>query len=408
VNAGTAAAPAGASGPRRLVSLDAFRGMTIAAMILVNNPGDWAKGQQFENLAHAYWQGWTAADLIFPFFLFIVGVAIPFSFARYLAGGRTWALYRRILRRALLLVLLGLFLNWCNSFHTSVPVMRIPGVLQRIGLCYLAASLIALHWRWRGIAAWAAGLLLGYWLLLVTVPAPSAAAVDRGARPPAVTEVPLAEVRTRGSLPLYLSRGGSLPAWVDRRLFGPRLWEPAYDPEGLVSTLPAVATTLLGVLAGLALRTRRDPLQLTVWLFAAGWSLFWVGWFWSDVFPSIKALWTSSYATVSAGLALQALAFFYFVIDVRGHRRWAGPFVVFGTNAILAYVLAEVLWVALVTLGWWGPDGRHLSVQRWIYETAFRSWLPVKFASLAYSLATVALWLGAMGVLWRRRIFVKL
>ena len=370
----------GASG--RMVSLDVFRGMTIAGMILVNNPGDW--GAIYSPLEHAAWHGWTPTDLVFPFFLFIVGVSITLALSprRAETGGATRDVYLKILRRTLIIFGLGLFLAGFPSFDLST--IRIPGVLQRIAVCYLVASLIFLKTNWRVHLGVAVALLLGYWALMTLVPVPGfgAGALD--------------------------SKEGNLAAYVDRAVFGQHVWRFAkvYDPEGLLSTLPAIATTLAGVFTGHVLRARRPPFEKVSAMFVAGAAFVVLGWAWNYWFPVNKALWTSSYVLLTAGMALQLLAVCYWLVDVKGYRRWALPFIVFGTNALALYFLAE-LWANLISIISFTRGGVAVPLQTLLYENLFASWAAPKNASLAYAVCTVLFWLGVMTLLYRRRVFIK-
>jgi predicted acyltransferase len=378
--------PAGriAAAPReRLQSLDAFRGITIAGMLLVNNPGTWAAIHP--PLRHADWHGWTPTDLIFPFFLFIVGVSITFSFAsRVAAGADRGNLMRNALRRAAILFGLGLLLHGFPNY-LDLSTLRIPGVLQRIALAYLAAAAIVLYMRQRGQAVTAAVLLLGYWAALMLVPVP-------------------------GGQAGVLEPGQDLGAWIDRAVFGENhLWRQSrtWDPEGLFSTLPAIATTLLGVFTGTWLRSRRPPLQRVAGLLAAGAAGIAVGMAWSQVFPINKPLWTSSYVVFTAGLACWFLALCYWLIDVRGWRRWSLPFVVFGVNAITAFFLSS-LFARIITLIRVGPEGAQTTLKGWFYQNAITPlFASPANASLAFAILFVLLWLGLMTVLYRRRIFIK-
>ncbi|HEU4768369.1 MAG TPA: DUF5009 domain-containing protein [Pyrinomonadaceae bacterium] len=365
------------SDAQRLVSLDVFRGITIAGMVLVNNPGTWQ--HIYAPLRHAEWHGWTPTDLVFPFFLFIVGVAIPLAFGnRVERGGSKRDLYMKVLKRTLIIFGIGLFLNAFPYFDLSN--LRIPGVLQRIAICYFFASIIFLNTRVAAQVAITIGLLLFYWLLVSFVPAPGYAAGD-------------------------LTKEGSLPSFVDRVVFGPNhVWSQAkvYDPEGLLSTIPALCTALLGVLTGHWFRTEKTRYEKAAGLFVAGAFCVAVGWAWNWFFPINKALWTSSYVLFSGGLALQFLALCYWLIDIKGYRRWAKPFEVFGMNAIALYVGAGLM---AETLGLIRIQG--MSLGAWIYRNAFASWLAPVNASLAFAIAFVLVWLGLMWILYRRRIFIK-
>ena len=363
----------------RLVSLDAFRGLTIAGMILVNNPGSWA--YVYAPLRHAEWHGWTPTDLIFPYFLFIVGVAIPLSLDRRLADGAARAdLVRHVAKRAAILILLGLGMRAIPDFDFAT--MRYYGVLQRIGVVYFAAASCYLFLARRGRALVTVGVLAGYWALLAWVPVPGFGAGD-------------------------LSAEGNLAAWLDRALMDGHLWQGTWDPEGLLSTLPAVATSLLGIVAGEWLSGERPSTKLSKRLVAAGILLTIVGLVWGGVFPINKNLWTSSYVVFTAGTALVLLGSLHEVADVRGYRgvgvEWM---VVYGMNAIAVFVASGMLSKALTRLHVGGPDGP--TAYGWLYERLFRSWAGDFGGSLAFALVYVGCWLGAMWVLHSRRIYLKI
>ncbi len=371
---------------KRLKSLDVMRGATIAGMLLVNNAGDW--GHTFAPLLHAEWNGWTPTDLVFPFFLFMVGVAIPLAFASRLekSGGDLGPLYRQIVRRTIILFALGLFLTWFPFTGINWSTVRIPGVLQRIALVYFFASLAYLHLGTRGRAWLAGGVLLGYWLAMTRVPVPGFGVGD-------------------------LSPAGNLAGFVDRTVLGAHVWRYApgpADPEGILSTLPAVATALAGIFTGEWLRTQKSQNEKLVGLFVAG-SLAAVagavfGWF----FPINKNLWTSSYVVLTAGLALLALAVTLYFVDLRGRDRWATPFLIFGTNSIFAYVLSGLVAKTLYKVRWTTAEGSAISLNSWLYEDFFASWIPEYWASLAWASAHVVVILGITWLLYRKKIFIKI
>ena len=294
----------------RLVSLDVFRGLTIAGMILVNNPGSWK--YVIGPLRHAEWLGWTPADTVFPSFLFIVGVAITFSFGKRLGvGEKKRTLYLKIFRRALILFTLGLFLNAFPKF--DLAALRIPGVLQRIAVCYAIASVIFINTKWKTQLAWAVSLLLLYWA--------------------AVEFIPIPELGAGGYV-----RGVNLPAWIDSKVLEGHMWSVSktWDPEGILSTVPAISTVLFGILAGHWLGSGRPQREKATRLLMAGAAAVLAGSLWGLWMPIIKGMWTSSYCVLMAGLASICLAAIYCVVDIRGWKRWAQPARVFGRNAITA------------------------------------------------------------------------
>jgi predicted acyltransferase len=365
----------------RLVSLDVFRGITIAGMTLVNNPGSWE--HIYWPLEHAQWDGWTPTDLVFPFFLFIVGVSITLAFgSRVERGGSTRDLYLKVIRRSLIIFAIGLFLSAFPYFRLTE--LRIPGVLQRIAVCYLLASIIFLKTKVRTQVVITLALLVVYWLIMKLIPAPGFAAGD-------------------------LTKEGSIASYVDRVVFGKHVWAQAkvYDPEGLLSTIPALATTLMGVLTGYWLRAKKTPYEKVAGLFVAGMVCVVVGWALNPFFPINKALWTSSYVLFTGGLALDFLAFCYWLIDIKGYRRWAKPFEIFGVNAIALYIGSGIMADLLSVIKMPGPDGHKIPLQSWIYENLFASWASPINASLAFGICYILVWLGLMWLLYRKRIFIK-
>jgi predicted acyltransferase len=365
------------------MSLDLFRGATIAGMILVNNAGD--EASSYWPLKHAQWNGWTPTDLVFPFFLFIVGVAMPFSFsARLKRGASKRELLRHVLWRGVVLFALGMFLNgFPDQYHLAS--WRVYGVLQRIAICYVISAILALWADWRGWIVTIAGCLVGYWLLMRFVPVPGFGVPTH-------------------NIPL-LDPDRNLAAWLDRRLLAGHLYERTRDPEGVLSTIPAVATSLLGILAGQWLRSARSAQSK-----AAGMALFGVigvvaGKILDLGFPINKKLWTSSYVIFTAGLALLCLALCYWIVDVKKWRGlWTKPLLVFGMNAIAAYVFAEAISGLLDRL----HTGEGMSWQESIYESMFVPLAGPAQASFLYALTYVLVCWVAMWVLYRKGIFVKI
>ncbi|HEX3552603.1 MAG TPA: DUF5009 domain-containing protein [Thermoanaerobaculia bacterium] len=371
---------------QRLGSLDVFRGATIAAMILVNDAGDWDK--TYRPLLHAEWHGWTPTDLIFPFFLFAVGVAIPYTFAGRLArsGGDRGPLHRQIVRRSAILFALGLFLSWFPFYTVDWPSARIPGVLQRIAVVYVVAALAWLHLSARSRAILALALLAGYWLAMMLIPVPGHGAGD-------------------------LSPDGNLAAWIDHVLLGHHTWKKAPgpgDPEGILSTVPAIATALIGLFAGDWLRSPRAQREKLRGLLLWGFVATVAGLVLDRWFPINKNLWTSSYVLFTAGMALLLLAAIYYLVDVKHRDAWARPFSVFGTNAIIAFFASTLLAKIAIITKLRAAGGEPVSLQAWLYGHLFASWLPDYVASLAWALVYVALWWGLMAVLYRRRIFIRI
>jgi predicted acyltransferase len=367
----------------RLVSLDAFRGATIAGMILVNNPGSWS--YVYAPLRHAEWHGWTPTDLIFPFFLFIVGVAMPISFGRRLQRGDSRReLMKHVVRRSAILFGLGLFMRLYPTF-SDWDTLRIMGVLQRIAVVYLIASILYLTLQQRGRWTAVAVLLLGYWALMTLVPVPGSGAGD-------------------------LSAEGNLGAFLDRLILGQdHLWQQnPWDPEGLLSSLPAVATTLLGIFTGEWITSGRSALIKVRGLLLAGIIGIVVGMLWHQLFPINKNLWTSSYVVFTAGMALLIFGLFYWTIDVRGWRTWSKPFVVYGMNAIAVFVASGLMTKTLVR--WRIPieGGETTSAYSWIYQNVFASWAGPLNGSLAFAISYILFWLAIIWILYWRKIFIKI
>ena len=377
----TASAPGQlAPGAGRLLSLDAFRGLTVACMILVNNPGDW--GHIYPPLEHAPWHGWTPTDLIFPFFRFIVGVSITFALGQ---GTRDSNGVQKILKRSLTLFLLGLFLNFFPKF--DLAHVRILGVLQRIALVYLACSLLFLKTTPRQQAYGLLAILVGYWALMTLVPVPGVGYAN-------------------------LEPESNLAAWLDRTLLTPaHVYKPAkvWDPEGLLSTLPAIATGLLGLLAGQWLR--RDsvaPAERTAWLFAAGCLATLAGLLWDAWFPINKVLWTSSYVLLAGGLALLGLGLFYWLVDVKGYRRGALPLVAFGVNAITVFFMSGLIPRILNLVKVQSLGGGEVGAQAYLYQQFIAPhFTSPTNASLAGALTDVLIWAGILWWLYRKNVIIK-
>ncbi|MCV2360245.1 heparan-alpha-glucosaminide N-acetyltransferase domain-containing protein [Paucibacter sp. TC2R-5] len=375
---------------QRLLSLDAFRGFTIAAMLLVNNPGDWA--HLYPSLAHAKWHGWTFTDWVFPFFVFICGNSMSISLTRRIElGDEKLLLLRQTARRALLIIALGLLLNFIPSF--SLSELRIPGVLQRLGLCTLLAAPIVLWCGWRAQLWWAVGLLVGYSLIQLYVPVPDAQGIWH-----------------RGSL----LPGEDVGAWLDRALLDGHLWQHSktWDPEGLLSTLPALAGLLAGALTGQWLLSKREPSEKPQGLMVAGLACLGLGellnvW----LMPINKSLWTPSYAVAMTGWALLIFVVFYWLLDAMPSARWrsclsrgARPLLMLGMNALFIFTLSGLL---AKLLGHWQLS-KAQTLKAWLYGPILALEMRPENASLLYALAfTAVLWLMAWA-LWARRCFIKI
>lgn len=375
--------------PQRLLSLDFFRGATVAAMILVNNPGDW--GNIYAPLEHASWNGCTPTDLIFPFFLFIVGVSVAYAMGNKKADP---ALHKqtilRALKRALILFGLGLFLALYLKVFTdpieTFKTVRIPGVLQRIAIVFFTSSVIFLKNSEKNIFKILIGLLVVYWALMTFVPVP-----DIG--------YPNLEKET------------NLGAWLDRTvLTEAHLWKSAktWDPEGILSTIPAIASGLFGVLVGVYLKRKDlDTAFKISWLFSVGFMAIALGLLWDLEFPINKSLWTSSYVLYTGGLATVVLSLSYWIIDVQKYNRFTTPFVAYGMNAITVFFLSGLIPRTLNLIKMTLPNGTETGAQSWLYATWFSpNFSPVN-ASLAWAVVQILFWLVILSILYKKKIFIK-
>ena len=444
----------------RLVSLDVFRGMTIAGMVLVNNPGG---SPVYWPLDHAEWNGLTPTDWIFPFFLFIVGVSISISLGKRIAEKPDAKAYWKIVSRAASIYLLGAALSIVPFFQfqaTDAPdplkmmiwlafsaallflllrnykvaaalaavgllgiagmnlagynvvpynygTLRIFGVLQRISVCYLVTSLIFLHTTWKQQVAIAVALLLGYWLLMTTIPVPGCE----------ITSVS--------------DKACNLAAYIDRMILTENhIWRSGkvYDPEGILSTIPAIVTTISGVLTGTWL-VRKDEFRMmndksmpegnssfiihysslnkVSGMFFFGVILLALGMIWNSYFPLNKAMWTSSYVFATTGLALLVLGSCYWLIDIKGYKAWAKPFVIFGVNALALFVFTGIFARMIAAYRVTGEDGQLVSIQRWVMQHIYLPITQPIDASVAFAISFILLWLFLMWLLYRKQIYIK-
>jgi len=375
-------------GPNRLLSLDVFRGITVAAMILVNNPGDWS--HIYAPLEHAAWNGCTPTDLIFPFFLFIVGVSVVFAMETKKADPANHKkLMLNVLRRAITIMLLGWLLsaypgyNFEKHHFINLHTLRIPGVLVRIGIVFGICASIYLNTT-RKTQLWLFWIfLIGYYLIMTLVPVP-------------------------GFGHASLQPETNLGAWIDRTLIGEaHLWKESktWDPEGLLGTIPACGTTLFGILIGTWLK-RKDEDEATkiAWMFSTGLGAVCLGLLWDLFFPINKALWTSSYVLYAGGLATLGLAFCYWIIDVQGYNRFVKPAVVYGVNAIFVFAFSAIL---VRTLGFIHVTEKRLTLSQYIFQTVFKPHFSPVNASLAWAICFNLLFMLILWIMYNRKIFIK-
>lgn len=371
------------SGHSRLISLDLFRGVTIAAMIVVNNQGDWSA--VYTPFRHAPWHGWLGADLVFPFFLFAAGASIQLSLSAHIQKGtQRSSLLAKIARRTLILVALGLFLNLFPFFNFAT--VRIPGVLQRIGLCYFFSSLIYLYAGKRLRAGIPIMLLICYAGLLVGV---TPHGFGHGSLDPCCT----------------------LPGYLDGSLFPGHTYEhapaPGFDPEGLLSTIPAIASTMIGVAAASMARASMDGTMKRWIMPAAGCAAAAAGAVMDGIIPVNKNLWTPSYVLLTGGLAVLLYSAFHYVCDIRSWRRPAEPFLVLGKNAIVVYVLSSMAGKAMISFSVAGQEG-PTKIKNYIFNHAVAPWFEPAAASLLYATAFLLFWWLIMYILYRKKIFISL
>lgn len=461
----------------RLISLDIFRGMTIAFMILVNNSGNWQT--TYAPLLHAEWHGSTPTDWVFPFFLFIMGVAVPLALGKRLEQGvDRSSLIKKILVRSAIIFGLGLFLaayprfgmaiddpmlwlqyigvgllillvfgrevlhqpqfagednqqkrKWLGYaalgigglllifglFNYDLSSLRIPGVLQRIALVYLACGLLFMRFSWKGLLITSAVLLLGYWAAMTLIPVPidatleaALASGDFSVLANSGAQEPLRQISENFVAP-NLGAGGNIGAWFDRTLLGEHLYRHAktWDPEGLFSTFPAIVTGLIGVLTGMWLRAQSDDYKKLTGILAVGTILVALGLIWDAAFPINKKIWTSSYVLYVGGVALLFLGVIYWLVDVLGYKGWTKPFVIYGMNPLFAYVLSGLIVKTAINVRWEESPGQMTTLWSWAYQNLFEPYLSSYNAAFAFALANVLVCYLAVWALYRYKIFIR-
>jgi len=365
---------------KRILSVDIFRGLTIAAMILVNNPGTW--GQVYAPFLHAEWHGLTPTDLIFPFFLFIVGMSISFAYTKKKVIGINVDVYKKIVSRTLKLIFLGLFLaafTFDFPFIKDFSHLRLPGVLQRIGVVFFIASILFLHLNWKALLGIFVAILIGYWLIMT-------------------------QISVNGTMAL-LTKESNFASVVDLNILTrAHMWKELYDPEGLLSTIPAIATTIFGMFLGMILLKKNKSQQEKLKLFIIiGVMALVLGYLWSVIFPLNKALWTSSFVLVTGGWATLIYAAIFYIADILGHASWGKPAIIFGSNAITVFFLSSFTAKSfgLVKLS----SGQ--SLHGFLYETLSSIITIPKLSSLIYAVFVIVFYYLVAYILYRKKIFIK-
>jgi predicted acyltransferase len=369
-----------AGNTERILSLDVFRGLTMALMVLVNAQGTRAI---YPILDHADWNGCTFADLVFPSFLFIVGMTTVISMHRHLLnkGESRGEIYKGILKRSILLFAFGLFLN-AFPFHFDFATLRVYGILQRIAICYFVCALIYLNTSLKTQAVLFWGILIGYWYWLTQIPVP-------------------------GGNGDSLSLAHNWVGYIDKAMFSPAHLYRDFDPEGLLSTLPAIATTLSGLITGRFLLSQYDKQTKSLWMIIAGIAFIMLGWLWSYSFPLNKHLWTSSFVLWTSGISLITFAWCFFIIDVLGRSKWALPFKIFGLNALFIFIIHVLLLKLQAIFSLPLPNGTYDNVRVVIADYLFGSFSQEN-ASLLYALVFLFLNFLIAAYLYKKKIFFKL
>lgn len=374
----------------RLLSLDAFRGIITASMILVNNPGSWVT--IYSPLSHSPWHGCSFADVIFPFFVFISGISIAFSLNNTSHQNLNYRLYIKLLRRTAFIFGLGIllaafpFYNFSQNEWINLSNLRIMGVLQRLAICYLVCSLIFVHTTWKQQICLICVILIFYWYLITNIP---------------VTECELTTIDDKTC---------NFAAFIDRLLLTKsHLWHKskAYDPEGLLSTLGAISTCLIGCLCGRWLLSHHSAKEKLSKILSYGKYLIVAGLFWDLFFAMNKTLWTGSYVLFTAGLALSVFGLCYWLIDIKGYQAWSKPFIILGVNALALFVGSGLLTKLMQTIKF-AVNGQTQNLQQAIFSTLFTPFFTPVNASLYYAITYVILWLILMGFLYHKKVYLKI
>jgi predicted acyltransferase len=360
----------------RLISLDALRGFTIAGMVIVNDPGSWSN--VYSPLRHAHWNGCTLTDLVFPFFLFIVGVSITLAYTKRLdAGVPAKSLYRKIIIRSVIIYLLGIFLwLWPDFDFTAI---RWTGVLHRIAVVFLVCAILFLNTNWKQQVRTGAVILLLYWIIVAYIPVPGIGKPDLS---------------------------GPEKNWanyLDNLALPGVLYRKTWDPEGILSTFPSIVTSIIGMLIGKLYLTVKDEKQRLVWMYLAGFCMFLAGGLWNWVFPINKNLWTSSYVLYTGGLGTMAFATCILIVDILGYKKWTFLGRVYGANAITSYVLAGMLTLVFYSMKIGGN-----SLNTWFVDGVTGIGIGPKFASLLYAVIYMLIIFVPALILYRKKIYIKI
>jgi predicted acyltransferase len=371
----------------RLMSLDIFRGLMVAGMILVDNPGSDEKA--YWAIKHAEWNGWTTADFIFPAFLFLVGVSIVLSFAARLRRGESRGqILLHAFKRSLILIAVGLFVNASPIIGVDLHAWRLEGVTQRIAVCYFVAAILVLWSDFRGQLIAIAVCLVGYWALLRFAPVPGLGVPGR--------DIP------------FMDPEKNIAAWLDRKLFMGHLFDGTRDPEGIISTIPAIATTLIGVLTGYWLRSNRTRGTIAMRMLFFGILGLVAGEIWNVWFPINKYIWTSSFVLFTGGFSLVFLAFLYWVIEIKRWRGpWTMPILVFGMNAIAGFVADSLVYGPGYSFTVKGADGTAVAWHDAAQARLMSLGANAANASLIYSLGALLFCWVLLWILWRKKLFLK-